>query len=416
MKKCRIKFLIFFGVAVLSQSSSYSQQFSAVINNNLDKQDISFSKAGESPKNTGLIAEGMGQESFHPVSKRVDSMMVLVANWQIKHFDESVKKVYKWPNDHKLWAWTNGVLYRGILELAKTTEYPEYWDFLKSIGQKQQWDLGPKIYYADDICVGQMYAGMYKKFKDTAMLNPTKKRLQYIINNPKKTSLDFTISNNQDRWSWCDALFMAPPVFAMLGKITGTDSYFKFMDREFWTTFDTLYNKKDSLFFRDTRYKSMKEANGANVYWARGNGWVIGGLATILDNMPKQYPSRKRYIKLYQEMMTRIARMQDEHGFWHPSLLDYKSYPIPETSSTAFFTYGLAWGINRGYLDRKIYEPIAFKAWNALESAVHTDGKLGWVQEIGADPAKVSYEDTEVYGVGAFLLAGSEMIKLKSTQ
>lgn len=112
-------------------------------------------------------------------------------------------------------------------------------------------------------------------------------------------------------------------------------------------------------------------------------------------------------------MMTRIAALQDNKGFWHPSLLDNVNYPMPESSSSGFFTYGLAWGINRGYLDRKTFEPVVRKGWQALTTAVHPDGKLGWVQEIGADPTKVSFDDTEVYGVGAFLLAGSEMLKLE---
>jgi rhamnogalacturonyl hydrolase YesR len=244
------------------------------------------------------------------------------------------------------------------------------------------------------------------------MINPTVKSLKFIIDNPKKTALDFSIPNNQERWSWSDALFMAPPTFAKVGKITGDKKYFEFMNSEFWTTYDTLYSKKDSLFFRDTRYKAKKEANGQNIYWSRGNGWVIGGLTMIIDNLPENHPSKQRYISLFKQMMSRITHLQDEKGLWHPSLLDYKTYPMPESSSSSFFTYGLAWGINRGYLDRKTFEPSALKGWQVLTSLVHQDGKLGWVQEIGADPTKVSYDDSEVYGVGAFLLAGSEILML----
>lgn len=364
-------------------------------------------------ENNTLIDNRVNKVYYKNVPISIKSSMSLVADWQLKHFEESVNKVYKWPNDHKLWAWTNGVLYTGILEMAKMTDDTTYWNFLKVIGQKGQWKLGPKLYHADDICVGQMYIGLYEKFKDSSMIKPTEKSLQFIIKNPKYTALDFSVPNNQERWSWSDALFMAPPTFARIGKITGEKKYFDFMDKEFWATHDTLYSKKDSLFFRDTRYKSKKEANGQNVYWARGNGWVIGGLTIIIDNLPKNHPDKQRYISLFKQMMHRIAYLQDEKGFWHPSLLDYKTYPMPETSSSSFFTYGLAWGINRGYLDRKRFEPIAEQGWHALTTAIHPDGKLGWVQEIGADPTKVSFDDTEVYGVGAFLLAGSELAKLK---
>jgi len=78
-----------------------------------------------------------------------------------------------------------------------------------------------------------------------------------------------------------------------------------------------------------------------------------------------------------------------------------------------FFCYALAWGINHGYLDRQTYLPVVKKAWHGLVGAVRSDGKLGYVQAIGASPAKLTSEDNQEYGSGAFLLAGSEMYKLK---
>jgi rhamnogalacturonyl hydrolase YesR len=153
----------------------------------------------------------------------------------------------------------------------------------------------------------------------------------------------------------------------------------------------------------------MREANGAKVFWGRGNGWVIGGLTVIIDHLPDDDAAKSWFIRLYGEMMARIAGLQDQQGFWHPSMLDYAAYPMPETSASSFFTYGLLWGVRRGYLNEETYLPIAEKAWNALCSTVHDDGKVGFIQPIGADPRQVGYDDTEVYGVGAFLLAGCEM-------
>ena len=72
----------------------------------------------------------------------------------------------------------------------------------------------------------------------------------------------------------------------------------------------------------------------------------------------------------------------------------------------------MAYGVNAGLLDKEIYLPVVNKAWQALVSAVHADGKLGWVQPVGQDPKVVTPDMTEVYGVGAFLLAGTEMLKL----
>ena len=111
-------------------------------------------------------------------------------------------------------------------------------------------------------------------------------------------------------------------------------------------------------------------------------------------------------------MAAMVAQCQDEKGFWHASLLDPDSFPNPETSSSSFFCYALAYGINEGLLVREQYMPIVAKAWNALVSSVFPDGKLGWVQPIGQDPKKVTREMTEVYGVGAFLLAATEMLEM----
>lgn len=338
--------------------------------------------------------------------------MKSVADWQINHFDSIVKKGSIWKDSHAHWAWTNGTMYLGMVEQAKLSGDQKYWDFLTGIGKGQSWKPGPDVYHADDICVSQMYAEIFNHTGDSSILKPTIERMDYIISHPQTSTLNFTVKGNQNRWSWCDALFMAPTAYTRIGKITGDSRYYDFMDKEFWTTYDTLYNKKDSLFFRDTRYKTMKEANGKNIYWGRGNGWVIGGLTIIIDHLPDNYRSKGKYIALYKEMMKKIVSLQDENGFWHPSLLDYKTYPMPETSSSGFYTYGLAWGINRGYLDKKEYLPATKKGWNALVSEVEPNGKVGWVQAIGADPKKVSKNDTEVYGVGSFLMAASEYYKL----
>ena len=230
---------------------------------------------------------------YSNITPGIKSMMKWVADRQLATFEEQTNRTYKWPNDHKLWAWTNGTLYTGMAQWVKIADDTLYWHFLKDIAQKLHGKLGPNPYHADDLCVGQMYAELFHKYGDTALINPTIKSLQFIMNNPKSTPLDFWVPCNQDRWSWCDALFMAPTTFARIGKITGDKRYFTFMDKEFWATYDTLYSKKDSLFFRDTRYKTKKEANGQNVYWARGNGWVIGGLTVIIDNLPDRHPTKK---------------------------------------------------------------------------------------------------------------------------
>ena len=184
------------------------------------------------------------------------------------------------------------------------------------------------------------------------------------------------------------------------------------MNKEYKVTYDFLYDKDELLFYRDWRYFDKKEANGKKVFWGRGNGWVLGGLAEILQVLPKEESSYDFYKQLFVTLATRVAELQSPDGYWHASLLDPASYPSPETSATGFIVYALAYGVNEGLLDKASFMPVIEKGWKALVDAVEPDGKLGYVQPIGADPRKVTREMTEVYGVGAFLLAGCQIYKM----
>ena len=156
----------------------------------------------------------------------------------------------------------------------------------------------------------------------------------------------------------------------------------------------------------------MKEANGSKVFWGRGNGWVFAGLPVILNELPAGYENKVYFEKLFKDMAVKILSLQTQDGFWHASLLDPASYPNPEMSATAFFVYGFAWGINNGYLDKNAYLPAIIKGWKSMVANVDPDGKVGFIQPIGADPKAVTSDMTEVYGVGGFLMAGTEITKL----
>jgi unsaturated rhamnogalacturonyl hydrolase len=156
----------------------------------------------------------------------------------------------------------------------------------------------------------------------------------------------------------------------------------------------------------------MREANGQKIFCSRGNGWVLAGLAMVLQRMPGNYPFRAKYVEQYKQMADRIAALQPSDGVWRASLLDPASYPNPEISGTAFFTYGVAWGIHHGVLDRKKYLPIVKKSWQGTLNHVYADGRLGSIQPIGGEPGKFKPSSSYVYGVGAFLLAGSELYEI----
>jgi len=327
--------------------------------------------------------------------------MKMVADWQIAH-------KFTYPE----YDWTAGALFAGMAQWAKIAGNETYWDYLKAVGVKLNWGDGPRLYHADDHCIGQMYVELYRKYGKKYMIQPTLNTFTYISEYPSKVDLEFKGKNATDRWSWCDAIFMAPTVWAKIYNVTGDKRYSSFLDHEFKATTRYLYDKDEHLYFRDSNYFTKFEKNGKKVFWGRGNGWVFAGLSTILTELPKDYKNRKMYEKIYLEMAEKLASLQGPDGYWHASLLDPDSYPNPETSASGFYCFGLAWGINNGYLPKEKYLPIVIKGWDALIHSVDPDGKLCWVQPIGGDPQKVTRQMTEIYGVGAFLLAGSEMVKL----
>ncbi|QCZ92530.1 glycoside hydrolase family 88 protein [Salinimonas iocasae] len=350
-----------------------------------------------------------------------------VADWQIEHHEEQgeyraiPRNPPEWSNReryHDL-EWHHGALYAGMNEWRKVAGDASYTAWLKNIGEENQWELHQRPYHADDHTVGQFYLSLYSEYEDPAMLKPTKERFDWILENPKEGTLDWLAEDTHahDRWGWSDALFMAPPVWARLAKLTGEDKYLEFMDQEYHATYDLLWSEEDQLFWRDSSYFTQEEKNGEDIFWSRGNGWVFGGLALMIPDLPKDWKGREFYVDLYKEMAAKVKTIQREDGTWSMGLLGGREgYPEVETSGTAFFTFGLAWGVNNGLLNKEEYRPVIEKAWRALKLAVNHEGMLAYVQPVGASPGDSFPDYTEVYGVGAFLAAGSELYKMLKSE
>lgn len=309
-------------------------------------------------------------------------------------------------------GWEMGVLYHGLLALAEVSGKPVYREALRVIGEANGWRLGERVHHADDHVVGYLYLACHDWDPQVERLAGVQSRFDWIMAHPPNQRM--TIEEGQERWTWCDALFMAPPVWALLSRVTGDERYVSFMDTEWWSVVDHLYSPEDNLFFRDATFFDRREPNGAKVFWSRGNGWVLAGLARVLDELPADYPARSRYVALFRTMAERIVSLQPEDGLWRSSLLDPSRYPGPEVSGSAFFCYALAWGVNRGLLDRADYHEPVMAAWAALERHVRSDGHLGYIQQPAAQPGSAGVTSTAPYGVGAFLLAGAEVHRLLS--
>ena len=329
------------------------------------------------------------------------SIMTAAADWQLAH-----------PSAHEPWDWTQAAFYTGVMALTRLTDDPRYLGAMLTMGEKNQWRPGLRPGHADDHAVIATYAQLSVIYRNKRMLEPSLALFNFLLARKFDEPLAWGNSIETRELAWCDALFMGPPALAAVSTATGDRRYLDLANRLWWKTTDYLYDKDEHLYYRDSRFFGQREPNGRKVFWSRGNGWVLGGLARVLQEMPADYPDRPRYLSLFREMADKVASVQGEDGFWRASLLDPASLPNPETSGTGFYVYSLAWGINNGLLDRRAYEPAVRRGWTALVGAVRPDGMLGWVQRIGDKPGATTADTTEVYGVGALLLAGSEVFRL----
>lgn len=354
--------------------------------------------AGDTPEAAGPLATDLSSALDRDA---IAKAMHKVADWQLEKSRDDFNQ-----------DWTFAALYRGYMSAAASLHDTTYRDAMLEAGKKFAWRLGPRVTHADDHAIGSMYLELYKQFHDPKMLEPTQTELDHVMTMPDvcTESCPAWHDATTPMWWWCDALFMAPPVWAELAQITGNKAYLDHMDRAWWGTSKLLYDPQEHLYYRDTSYLDKREANGKKIFWSRGNGWVMAGLAEVLDAMPNDYPSRPKYVEQFRQMAEKLKSLQGSDGLWQPGLLG--SYPLPEVSGSAFFVYALAWGIDHGILDRRAYLPVVRKGWAGLVAHIYADGRLGSIQPIGGGPDTYKPQTSYVFGVGAFLMAGAELREL----
>lgn len=312
--------------------------------------------------------------------------------------------------------WTRGVYYEGLMALYSIFPREEYYDYTYQWADYHKWGMrnGNTTRNADDQCCGQVYIDLYNMSSCPEKIRKIRASIDMVVNTPQVND-----------WTWVDAIQMAMPIYAKLGKLTGEQKY----NDKMWEMYsysrnvhgkNGLFNPKDGLWWRDADFvPPYKEPNGEDCYWSRGNGWAYAALVRVLEEIPADELHRADYINDFFVMSKALKKCQRKDGFWNVSLHDETNFGGKETSGTALFVYGMAWGVRKGLLDKKEYLPVLLKAWNAMvQDAVHPNGCLGYVQGTGKEPKDgqpVTYDkvpDFEDYGVGCFLLAGAEVYKL----
>ncbi len=356
-------------------------------------------------------------EGIPPREETLNSML-LANDYFVKKYpdprDSTFVKTMRPSN-----IWTRAVYMEGLMALHSIYPLPEFYDYAYKWADHHKWglDKGPVTRHADNQCCGQTYIDLYNICPDDP------KKIKDI-----KLSIDMMVNTPQnDDWWWVDAIQMSMPVFAKLGKLTGDCGYYEKMWEMYSFTRDKidgrgLFNRETGLWYRDKRFMPphYKEPSGADSYWSRGNGWAYAALARVMDIIPPSAPHYADYRKDFLKMTGAIEKVQREDGFWNVSLHDPTMNGGKEGTGTALFVYGLAWGVNNGVLDREKYMPMAVKAWNALvKDCMHPDGALGYMQgrsnstRAGLPLDYYTIHEPEDFAVGCFLLAGSEIYKLK---
>jgi rhamnogalacturonyl hydrolase YesR len=332
----------------------------------------------------------------------------------------------KWPDTGKTIVtnkerpsniWTRGVYYEGLMALHEIYPKEAYYKYAYDWSEFHKWGFngGNTTRNADNYCAAQTYIDLYNLAPDANKLKNTKANINMLLNTPQ----------NND-WSWIVAIQMGMPVFAKMGVLEKDNRYFEKMYEMYMFSRNQhgdhgLFNPKDGLWWRDADFDPpYKEPNGEDCYWSRGNGWVIAALAKVLTIVPENAPHREQYVKDLKAMAKALVPIQRPDGFWNVSLHDPKNFGEKEASGTALFVYGITYGINSGILDKKTYLPVVEKAWKALTTeSLQKNGFLGYLQSTGKEPKDGQplmvdkIPDFEDYGLGCFLLAGSEIYKMK---
>ena len=356
------------------------------------------------------ICTGWAEKKTGSSGEVIEMIHKVNGYWQMNH------------PEHGRSFWDNAAYHTGNMEVYFLTKKPEYLEYSKEWAEHNQWkgaksddktcwkysygESDDYVLFGDYQICFQTYADLYNLEPDTQKIARAREVMEYQMSTP-----------NRDYWWWADGLYMVMPVMTKMYNITKNPLYLEKLHEYLVYADSIMYDEEAGLYYRDGKYvyPKHKSVNGKKDFWARGDGWVLAGLAKVLKDLPKTDKYRQEYIDRFRTLAKSVAACQQPEGYWTRSMLDPQHAPGPETSGTAFFAYGLQWGINNGFLNAGEYQPIVEKAWQYLITvALQPDGKIGYVQPIGekAIPGQVvDANSTSNFGVGAFLLAACERVR-----
>ena len=353
------------------------------------------------------------------------SAFTLQANkWKVSQVKDIIRKVntyWQTNNPAEVRSFLDNAAYHtGNMEVYKILQDQEMLDYSIRWAEHNQWkgatEPDPSKWKYKNYGEGMDYVLFgdwqicFQTYIDLFYLGPEEKKIYRAIE-VMNYEAD---SEANDYWWWADALYMVMPTMTKMYRLTGDVKYLNKLYENILYSDSIMLDKETNLYFRDGKYiyPQHKTSKGKKDFWARGDGWVLAGLAKVLQDMPETYVRQPFFMEKYVKLAHAVKELQHPEGHWTRSMMDPDHAPGYETSGTAFFCYGLLWGVNHGYLPKKEFRPTIQKAWNYLATiALQEDGKVGYVQPIGerAIPGQTVDANSQAnFGVGAFLLAACE--------
>ncbi|WP_394728828.1 glycoside hydrolase family 105 protein [Altererythrobacter sp. GH1-8] len=353
-----------------------------------------------------------------PLAASAEEIGCAVAAWQLAAKEDMSYLGEKVPESSYGRGWVKAAFYIGLDRFAARMGERHLLARVRQYSYENGLELGDRPWHGDDQAVAAVYGAIAVRDKKPEMLSKSIEVFDHIIAQNYTNSLEFTEptvagkeGDCQKRWCWADAIFMAPPAWALASQVSGDPRYVDYAASETRAVIEYLQDPKSGLMFRDSRYFEARTPNGKPVFWSRGNGWVFAGLARFIEALPKDHPERPLMVATFRTLADRLVTLQRTDGYWPTSLMDPELLTNPETSGTAFFGFGLAWGLNNGLLKGPQYEAARNKAWDAMRKATTDSGKVGWVQQIGKDPQSTDAGTSQLYAAGGLLLFASEMLQ-----
>lgn len=356
----------------------------------------------------------------HPEQASAQEVGCAVAAWQLGAAQDLSYLDFKVAESSYGRGWIKAAFYIGLDRFASAMNDQHLLARVRQYSYDNGLELGDRPWHGDDQAVAAVYANVALRDNNPSLIEKSSEQFDHIIAQNYTNSLEFiepadggSEGTCQVRWCWADAIFMAPPAWALTSQVTGDERYVDYAAKETRAIIEYLQDPATGLLFRDSRYFEAETENGAGVFWSRGNGWVFAGLARFIEAMPEDHPDRALMVDTFRTMAARLVTLQRDDGYWPTSLLDPELITEPETSGTAFFGFGLAWGLNNGLLEGEEYVASRDLAWDAMRAATENSGMVGWVQQIGKDPQLTTAGTSQLYASGGMLLFAAEMLEVE---